>query len=359
MSVHIMDGNAYEKDKLIWAGNNSDLITMQSPGNWEAVELIKYWRSLSVPVLLDFDDFSWDLSPFNPRYKDLGLKEVVAETVEGKKWAWKDGFNGFDLKSNVKRFEAFKEACKLASGITTTTEYLADKFRAFNPNVIILPNSIDFGRWKGYPRPDKYKDEIRIGWFGGDSHYKDLEIIHEQLLEVINRNKRAKLVLLTPDKWPQLFGKFPQDQVEYHPWAGLEIYNFILSGMFWDIGLAPIEVNEFGRCKSNIKWLEYSALGVPAVMTDSLPYNKEVLQGINGICAPNNGFREALESLINDESGRKAMGEAAYAHTKSHYDIDVVCHKFREAYQDTCKKESPTGVPEKPGQIKDMILSKV
>lgn len=41
-----------------------------------------------------------------------------------------------------------------------------------------------------------------------------------------------------------------------------------LHDLQWDIGLAPLEDNEFNRCRSPIKFLEYTACGVATVASD-------------------------------------------------------------------------------------------
>jgi O-antigen biosynthesis protein len=39
-----------------------------------------------------------------------------------------------------------------------------------------------------------------------------------------------------------------------------------------DIAIAPLEINEFNKSKSNLKRLEYVVCGLPAVFTDIEPY---------------------------------------------------------------------------------------
>jgi hypothetical protein len=41
-----------------------------------------------------------------------------------------------------------------------------------------------------------------------------------------------------------------------------------------DLLLAPLINNAFNRSKSNIKWLEFSALGIPMVGQNMCTYNK-------------------------------------------------------------------------------------
>jgi hypothetical protein len=41
-----------------------------------------------------------------------------------------------------------------------------------------------------------------------------------------------------------------------------------------DLLIAPLVDNPFNRCKSNIKWLEFSALGIPMAGQNICTYNK-------------------------------------------------------------------------------------
>ena len=324
----------------------ANLAILQSPGSIEGRMTIEnhllnvYLHgskvSDAVPVLIDYDDYSFDLSPVNPRYKDLGTKEVILKDKNGKeKWLWKNGHMGFDLQSNIARYGQFCRCVWQASGVTTTTEYLAGKFQRFNPNVFVLPNSIDFSKWGAIPRPDKTKNEIRIGWFGGDSHLNDLLAIKDIFQLIINKYNNVKLVFIMPTPWPVLDG-LPRERVEVYPWTSLELYPLFLASMHWDIGLVPLSTQEsdieFNMCKSNIKWLEFASMGVPAVMTDIIPHANTVEHGSNGILVRNEGFLEAVCELIEDANKRIKIGQNAYQTCRESYDLDKNCKIWYDLY---------------------------
>ena len=48
-----------------------------------------------------------------------------------------------------------------------------------------------------------------------------------------------------------------------------------------DLLIAPLIDSEFNRCKSNIKWLEFSALGIPMIGQNISTYNKYTNQVFN------------------------------------------------------------------------------
>jgi glycosyltransferase involved in cell wall biosynthesis len=51
-----------------------------------------------------------------------------------------------------------------------------------------------------------------------------------------------------------------------------DIYPQTLAALGLDVALAPLAANRFNECKSNLRLLEYGALGVPVVATDIVPY---------------------------------------------------------------------------------------
>jgi len=80
-----------------------------------------------------------------------------------------------------------------------------------------------------------------------------------------------------------------------------------------DIVLAPLEAgNVFCRAKSEIKFVEAGALGLPVAASDIDPYRDAISNGLDGFLA--SGEREwtqALSTLIQDPQLRITVGEAA------------------------------------------------
>jgi hypothetical protein len=108
----------------------ADIISLQAPGHYEAAHLIRLFKNKGKKVVVDYDDYSFDLSPTNPRYAELGTRECELLGKDGKPlYRWKNGENGFDLQSNIDRYNGFVECVKEADMVTVTTEYLASKFR--------------------------------------------------------------------------------------------------------------------------------------------------------------------------------------------------------------------------------------
>lgn len=319
----------------------SDLISIQSPGYKDAFTLMKLYKSEGKKVVVDYDDYSFDLSPGNPRYAELGTKEV--EVLDGAGqiiWSWKDGQNGFDLKANIAKYEAFVACLKTADLITTTTDYLAEKFRRHNPSVAICPNSIDFDLWKPLPRPPS--DQVRIGWFGGDSHYIDLKVFKGLFLRLVAKYPQVKIVMQAPPvpEWAEFFKDIPTDRMEWYGWSDLRYYTLFLASRYFDIGLCPLEQNnEFNLCKSNIKALEFQALGAAVVAQKMIPYANTIEDGITGYLAEDEDeWFEKISFLIDNPKARNLIAMAGHLDARDKWNLDKNARLWEKAYTDLLER---------------------
>ena len=76
----------------------------------------------------------------------------------------------------------------------------------------------------------------------------------------------------------------------------------------WDLAIAPLEVNAFNECKSNLKLLEYGWCGVPVVCSDIAPY-----QGALPATRVRNRYKDwvaALRERLADLPAALREGEA-------------------------------------------------
>jgi glycosyltransferase involved in cell wall biosynthesis len=80
----------------------------------------------------------------------------------------------------------------------------------------------------------------------------------------------------------------------------------------FDIGIAPLVPTVFAETKSHIKALEYAALGIPVVASDSAAYRDFVIDGVTGFLVKrDHEWARRLGELINDDAMRTEMGVKA------------------------------------------------
>jgi processive 1,2-diacylglycerol beta-glucosyltransferase len=77
--------------------------------------------------------------------------------------------------------------------------------------------------------------------------------------------------------------------------------------------MAPLEDDTFTRCKSDLKYLDYAALGIPGVFSDVRPYRDTVRHRETGLLAANDekAWSDALEEIVSDDALRAQLAEAA------------------------------------------------
>ncbi|HRD34350.1 MAG TPA: glycoside hydrolase family 99-like domain-containing protein [Rhodocyclaceae bacterium] len=157
------------------------------------------------------------------------------------------------------------EACALSHAITVSTAPLAREMLRFHDDVRVVPNAIDTAVW----RPELVRDRppgtrLRVGWAGGVSHAGDLALLREVVKTLADEVEWVFLGMCLEDMRPHL--------TEFHRGVPFADYPSRLAGLGLDLALAPLAINRFNECKSNLRLLEYGILGIPVIATDIVPY---------------------------------------------------------------------------------------
>lgn len=325
-------------ETLAWC----DAVIVASPQGIESfVGLMKY-KSLGKKIFVDYDDYTFECSPFNPAYKVLGLEEVYTEdTQTGEKLQiWKDGVDGFDIKRNYMGLRALTDILNNCDLVTTTTLYLKNKWTEHvqDPTKIkVLPNAIDFNRWK--PVPDirsKYADKFRIGYVCSASHADDWMKISPALEYFLDKHLDAKLVLMGDVGW-DISKKFRPEQLEWHSWSNLLDGHYMMqvASLGLDVAIMPLAPLEFNKCKSPLKYAEMTAFGYPVIAQRMLPYTEDIRHGDNGLLAGSTEeWVSCLKQLYDNPDLGKKLRFNALLTCKEWYDIDKVAYEWAKVYSE-------------------------
>lgn len=309
--------------------------------------LRNYQQNLGKPCLVDIDDYNFDVDPFNPAYKRFGTEEVeVQDSRTGEKsWLWKDGVDGFDLKKNRIKAGANLSILQEAAIFTTTTPYLKEKFKQLSQrdDIVVIPNAVNKELWKPVRNArEGYKDGFRFGWFISDSHASDLLYIRQALKEFLEEHRDAKLVLMGDWGGVDLDGYFPKGQVETYPFCELytDHYPTVASCLGLDVAIAPLAHNEFNRCKSPLKFAEYTYLGYPTILENIETYAPYVTDGEHALLAGNpTEWKMALNQLYHDKELRAKLRFNALEICDLFFDVKKVAHEWLNAFKWVLNKE--------------------
>lgn len=297
------------------------------------IALARELKKQGKKVVTDLDDNPFAVSPLSDSYKFFGTEEVQVKSPDGKILpVWVDGYN-IDLKANREKMALIKMGLREADLVTTTTDILAGALSEFNDNIKVLPNCLDLNLWKKLSLVRKDANEIRLFWAGGSSHYEDWVLIAEPLKRVMDKYPNVKLVLLG-EKFDGTIKDIDPDRIEFHPWVPTPAYPYKVAQLDADIGMIPLHPNLFSVCKSNLKWIEMSALEVPCVASYVSPY-KEWATKENGVWIEDNdpdAWVEGLSLLIEDKLLRSKIAGEANRDMKKDFDIETQYQRWLEVY---------------------------
>jgi len=310
---------------------NADVILMPRLSEPQMIEAMKGLQENGKKIVVDYDDDMFNISPLSPHYEEFGTENVKHRLEDGTVLSlWEDGKN-INLDVNKSRVEAVKEGLRTADIVTVTTDILADAYKEYNDNIAVLPNCINPDIWQKLPF--QRRDDIRLGWHGGSSHYEDMCMLTDVLPVIMEKYPNVTLVLMGT-KFDGMLKGLPQDRIEFHPWVPTPAFSYKLAILDIDIALIPLEDKPFNRCKSPIKWVEYSALEVPSVTSLVSPY-KEVYNGSNGVFVEINdpsGWVQGISTLIDDPVLRAKMGAEAKNSVMRNFDIHEKYRLWGDAY---------------------------
>lgn len=335
------EGIELNQDHALAKALESDIIVFHRPQSENWFKFIKVCNKYGKTVVADYDDDPFNTSPLNPFYQWIGTEEVFFRHPDGREEAlWsgdpESGSRYINIEDNIRRRDLFRASFRNADLVSCTTDILAEKLRTINPNVVVLPNLMDFNQ---YPKIELVKRNIRIGWQGGASHYEDLFMIHDAIGEILKKYPNVTFVYSGDMK---LYGKlrnFPIDRVEAHTWVNYEVYPYKLACLNLDIGLCPVVENEFNRNKSAIKYFEYSITGAASIASDWPPYSPCITQGKDGLLVKPDQWFSAMEELILDTEKRKKLAANAYENVYQNYNADKKAHLWLDAYEKVLKKD--------------------
>jgi glycosyltransferase involved in cell wall biosynthesis len=229
-----------------------------------------------------------------------------------------------------------------ADGVLVSTENLQQRLLGMNANVFVVPNAIDeqlLGK-KAAAQPRNPSQKLVLGYMGTYTHDGDMMMVLQALREVLYKHR---------DTWElQLVGGISESSVleafAGMPWQILDVGkhgeypNFVRwmqQNLHWDLAIAPLENNPFSNCKSDIKFLDYSALGIPCICSNVPAYQNTVRHWETGYLTDNHpdAWVEALDFMMVNHSQRQTIANRAKEYVFSQRTLQHTAWQWRDAIQ--------------------------
>lgn len=180
--------------------------------------------------------------------------------------------------------------------VTVTCDFMRDLYRerTGKEEITVIPNFPPYF-WMGYmfnhakisSNLDKYHKKPRVLYTGSGAHYDVQNKVNGQddfehvLKAIIDNRHRFQFVFIGAYP-PPLHPYVQSGEIEFHPWQTLYAY----PKKVWDLNInmmiAPLQVNNFNKAKSDIKYIEGAVMGIPVACQNMETYKDAPLKFDNG-----------------------------------------------------------------------------
>jgi glycosyltransferase involved in cell wall biosynthesis len=246
---------------------------------------------------------------------------------------WNEAYNGFRNGSPYRRIAL--DCMRNSDALMVTTPHLAETYAEYNDNIYLIENSLDFKgdrKFVGWDTVSVRKHKgVRLGWIGGRAHFDDLMMVAPVLREILIKNPDVTLCLVNSaikKSCEALNIQYPFEGLSNVHYADRSVainrYARFMASFGFDIGIAPLVDCNFNRSKSNLRFLEYSALVLPTVASEVGHFQQTVKPWETGVLVPGNDlekWRGSIQLLIDDKNLRHQIGRNAYKRVKKDYNV--------------------------------------
>ena len=178
------------------------------------------------------------------------------------------------------------EMMQICDEITVTCDYMKKYYidKTGNDKVTVIPNYPP-KYWIGNHYDDaviernynKRKKKPRVLYAGSGAHFD----VDNRIGQKDDFQHVVETIKKTVNKYQWIFiGAFPMGlrslvragKIEFHPWTALYDYPALMQKIKANIMVAPLTDNVFNRAKSDLKYIEGAALGIPTICQDMCTY---------------------------------------------------------------------------------------
>ncbi len=190
--------------------------------------------------------------------------------------------------------DKYDKLVKHAAGVIVANDYLYEKTRHLNTNIIKIPTAVELRGYEG--SYEKYKNPT-IVWIGTPVTFAFLEAFAE-VFERLSEQVEYDLLVVASSSLKS--GKFKKTKIRFVDWTADGEAEWLIRS---HVGVMPLTSDDFAAGKSAYKIIQYFAVGLP-VVASAVGENKNVVrQGVNGFLAETpEAFGESLRKLLIDKS---------------------------------------------------------
>lgn len=248
-----------------------DVIVLQGAWLNEGIltQIRRYREITGAKVVLEFDDY---------------LPNIPTRSIYRKK-----------LPQGV--IKNMRRAIEQADWLVVSTPVLAEEYADYHDDIRVALNGLPVHAWRDLSCERRTGRKMRVGWAGGVSHTGDLAEIRS-VVQDLQSEVEWVFMGMKPDGVP----------CEYHSGVVIDQYPKKLASLNLDLAVVPLEINQFNRCKSNLRLLELGACGVPVIATAIEPYRCDL--PVTLVRNRHQDWMEAIRAHLADPDALGQQGDA-------------------------------------------------
>ena len=173
-------------------------------------------------------------------------------------------------------------------------------------------------------------EKIKIGFAGSIDRAQDINQILEEAIRKIAEKYKDTVEIEFMGAKPSFIDELNLTYLPYQD--GYDTYTAFMARCNWDIGLAPMPLTPFHRCKYFNKYVEYASFGIVGIYTNCEPYIFGIKDRVNGLLV-NNTTEEwvnAISELIENEKLRKQISDYCLKEADEKYSLRVLAPDYYE-----------------------------
>ena len=274
------------------------IIERQTAKNNLIPNLIKTAKKLGLEVIFDLDDLVFN-------YHDIKL---IKATTHEKSLAYWAGYV-WGIRRIAKRADAF----------LATNDFLAQKLkRSFNKPTAVIPNSLHsiqvaYSDEKHLQKIKPHQNFV-LGYFSGSpTHAKDFGLIESEIIKFLKTHSDAKLKIVGYMNFSShAKALLDSGQIEFKKPVNFKELQKEIAKV--DVNLAPLVINDFTNCKSELKFFEAAVVETTTIASPTFAFKHAIQEGKTGFLAQPGEWYDKLEYL--------------YAHPKENRQIALAAKKY-------------------------------
>lgn len=292
------------------------VIVRQAAKDRKVLDFINDVKERNKKVLFDLDDLIFDY---------MGLASLM------------NAIGSLDLPGWMGYVWGVRRIAKKVDGFICTNDYLADKIkRCFSKPVQVIPNSLNREQVEISDKLVKKKiinqDGFMVGYFSGSpTHVKDFRMVEPELIRFLSLHENTKLKVVGDMKFSDEMEKWIDiGRVEISKKVDYLKLQELMSGV--DVNIAPLLINDFTNCKSELKFFEAAAVETTTIASPTYAFKNVIEDGENGFLAGPGDWLDIFEYLFNNLKKNREVAKRARKYALKHYYGNEFRKQVEEVY---------------------------